>query len=174
MARFFLCLDMYTTKTHLVGQVGSCGNNDPSATRPSSELSTPDSHGREPDTGSGSDGNESVTLDHRGLLTIREVAGVLRVSQSTVRNAIRDGDLPAFRFGARGGSIRVSPAHLDDYIASRSTVKPAKIKTQHRPQATPFKSLDGEKLLAAWRRQGVLGDRPDGGNAPSSESRCDP
>jgi excisionase family DNA binding protein len=99
----------------------------------------------------------------RILLTIRETASLLRVSESTVRNAIRSGQLKAFRFGTRGGSIRIAPADLDDYTASCSTAATPRLpqKSSGRSKGTPFKSLDGAKLLAAWRRQGVFGDQKD-------------
>lgn len=123
------------------------------------------------DTTAGSTNNER----HCDLLTVREAAEVLRVSESTVRNAINAGDLQAFRFGTRGGTIRIATSHLHDYIASRSTATRSKRKTTStRADGTPFKNLNAVKLLAAWRRQGVLGDPPDGHNAPSSESSCGP
>ncbi len=53
------------------------------------------------------------SVQDRSLLTIREAAALLRVSQSTVRNAIRAGQLRAFRFGIRGGGIRIGLADLD-------------------------------------------------------------
>jgi excisionase family DNA binding protein len=103
-----------------------------------------------------------------GFLTIREAAVLLRVSESTVRNAIASGRLRAFRFGARGGSIRIARPDLDDYIAGSAT-KPLKSRT---PASTDsqFKHLNASRLLAAWRRQGVFDDRPDGNRAQSSES----
>ena len=109
-----------------------------------------------------------------GLLTIREAAALLRVSESTIRNAIHNGQLKAFRFGARGGSIRIAPADLEDYTASCAT------DAKHRTTCPTgsgnglFKALDGRKLLAAWRQQGVLDDPPNGNNVPSSESRYAP
>lgn len=109
-----------------------------------------------------------------GLLTIREVAALLRVSESTVRNAIHDGQLKAFRFGARGGSIRIAPVDLEDYTASCATVAKSKTTCPTGSDAGLFKALDGGKLLAAWRQQGVLGDPPSGNNVPSSESRYAP
>jgi excisionase family DNA binding protein len=109
-----------------------------------------------------------------GLLTIREAATFLRVSESTIRNAIRAGRLHAYRFGAKGGSIRIAASDLQAYIASCATVPK---RTQGRPSGASggsFKMLDGGRLLAAWRQQGVLADPPNGCSAPSSESRCAP
>ena len=109
-----------------------------------------------------------------GLLTIREVASLLRVSESTVRNAIRKGQLRAFRFGARRGTIRIGKADFEDYLASCVTEPTPTVKRRSRTAGSPFTALDGGRLLAAWRRQGVLADRPNEGSAPSSESRCGP
>ena len=104
------------------------------------------------------------------LLTIREAAGMLRISDSTVRNAIRSGQLRAFRFGARGGSIRIAPADLQDYIAGCATTKPSCSPEALTTAGGRFKHLNASKLLAAWRQQGVLGAPRDGNNAPSSGS----
>ena len=102
------------------------------------------------------------------FLTIREAAHVLRVSESTIRNAIGSGRLRAFRFGNRGGSIRIAQADLDDYISGAATA-PLVSRTS-APTGRQFKHLDASKLLSAWRRQGVLGAPPDGSNARSSGS----
>ena len=51
------------------------------------------------------------------LLTMKEVAGRLRVSDRTVYAVIRRGELRACRVGR--ASVRVTPAELDRYIASR-------------------------------------------------------
>jgi excisionase family DNA binding protein len=88
-------------------------------------------------------------------LTIREAAGVLRISESTIRNAVSSGRLRAFRFGNRGGSIRIAQADLDDYITGAATA-PLVSRTS-APSGGQFRHLDASKLLAAWRQQGVLG-----------------
>ena len=122
----------------------------------------------------GPDGRLSIGLaaagPATGLLTIREAADVLRVSESTIRNAISSGRLRAFRFGVRGGSIRIGRADLEDYMASCATAaRPAGRSTGHADGGL-FKNLDAGQLLAAWRRQGVLGDQQDEHSAPSSGS----
>ena len=110
------------------------------------------------------------SASHGGLLTIREAAAMLRISESTVRNAIRSGQLRAFRFGTRGGSIRIAPVDLQEYIASCATAKPSCPKVAPTTAGGRFKHLDASKLLSAWRQQGVLGAPQDGNNAPSSGS----
>lgn len=46
-----------------------------------------------------------------GYLTIDGVASFLGVSKNTVRNLIRDGHIPAVRFGER--SVRISVAAIE-------------------------------------------------------------
>ncbi|MCX5584255.1 helix-turn-helix domain-containing protein [Streptomyces erythrochromogenes] len=52
-------------------------------------------------------------------LKAREVAAALRVDVSTVYLAIRQGDLTAYRVGAGRGTIRISRAAFDEYVAER-------------------------------------------------------
>lgn len=104
------------------------------------------------------------------LLTIAEAALLLRIGQSTIRNAIRAGQLRAFRFGTRRGTIRISADDLDEYAAASATEPAKAAKTRPALSAAPFKCLNAGRLLAAWRQQGVLGVPPDDNNAPSSES----
>jgi excisionase family DNA binding protein len=105
-----------------------------------------------------------------GLLTIREAADVLRVSESTIRNAVGSGRLRAFRFGVRGGSIRIGRADLEDYMASCATVGRPAGRAAGRAGGGLFKSLDADRLLAAWRQQGVFDSRQGEHSAPSSGS----
>jgi excisionase family DNA binding protein len=51
--------------------------------------------------------------DGMHLMTVHEVADVLRVSNMTVYRLIKAGDLPAVRVGK---NYRVRSGHLDDYI----------------------------------------------------------
>ena len=50
------------------------------------------------------------------LLTIQEVAGILKCSLKTVQRRIETGELPVIRDGRM---IRVHPADLDRYIRQR-------------------------------------------------------
>ena len=65
--------------------------------------------------GNGRADNSGMTAGDqpRGLLTVRQVARRLAVSEPTTRRLIRAGLLPAVRVG-RG--IRVDEAELEDYI----------------------------------------------------------
>jgi len=55
-----------------------------------------------------------VTAD---LLTVAEVAGLMRVSNMTVYRLIRSGDLPALRVGK---SYRIRRAEVARYLSERS------------------------------------------------------
>ena len=57
----------------------------------------------------------------RPLLTIHEVAGLLKVKESTVRTWIRDGDLRAVKFGREW---RVIQKDLEAYLNAHAN-KPA-------------------------------------------------
>ena len=107
--------------------------------------------------------------------TIKEAAEKLRVSYGTIRGAILAGRLKAYRFGARGGTYRIDPADLEAYRASCMTTKQEPAASKKRAGGgSAFKNLDGERLLDAWRRQGVVVDPPGGRSAPSCGSSCDP
>jgi excisionase family DNA binding protein len=50
------------------------------------------------------------------LLSVRETAAILRVSEKTVRRRIRDGQLRTVRIA---GLLRIEPAVLEDFIRDR-------------------------------------------------------
>jgi excisionase family DNA binding protein len=51
------------------------------------------------------------------LLTVREVADRLKLSEKSVRRRIASGDLPAVRLGgSRGTQLRVDERELDQYV----------------------------------------------------------
>ena len=49
------------------------------------------------------------------LLTLKEVAKAMRVSESTVRRWVRDGSLPACKIGKRG-QVRISKIDLETFL----------------------------------------------------------
>ena len=59
----------------------------------------------------------------RPLLTIHEVAGLLKVKESTVRTWIKDGDLRAVKFGREW---RVIQKDLESYLNDHANRPPAK------------------------------------------------
>lgn len=59
----------------------------------------------------------SATLDER-FLTPREAAKLLRISQRTVYELVKEGRLPAFRVG---GQLRLSVTVLEEWLARNAT-----------------------------------------------------
>ena len=54
----------------------------------------------------------------QNLLTVREVAGVLRLSKSTVKNYILEGKIESIKFGYK--TLRITQGSLDDFIKTHS------------------------------------------------------
>ena len=52
------------------------------------------------------------------LLTIQEVAVIMKVSESTVRRLIKSGHIAAFKVGARG-QLRIKENELELYFESQ-------------------------------------------------------
>ena len=105
--------------------------------------------------------------DHESLLRVNQVARRLNLSLSTVYQLIESGRLPSHNVGMRKG-IRVAESDLLAYVEQCRSVRrqiPATVPTKN---GSPFKHLDADRLLDAWRRQGVHVDRPGAGSAPSS------
>jgi len=109
------------------------------------------------------------------FLTINQAAERLSVAYGTIRNAILAGRLAAYKIM---GTYRIRHEDLDAYVGS--------CRVERGPQAglppaarvkaggAAFTHLDGDRLLDAWRRQGVPAGRPRGRNARSSGSSSDP
>lgn len=55
------------------------------------------------------------------MLTVKEVANKLRVTEATVRNYIRKGEINAIKFGPR--LIRMREEDVNDFIEKRQTAK---------------------------------------------------
>jgi excisionase family DNA binding protein len=58
----------------------------------------------------------SSSVLNRELLTVRQVAAELRLSEKTVRRLIASGELPAFRLGRKGASVRVDRDELEAWL----------------------------------------------------------
>jgi len=54
------------------------------------------------------------------MLTVKEVAALLRVSKMSVHRFIAKGSLPAVRVG---GQFRIEPADVDRYLEVNRTVR---------------------------------------------------
>ena len=58
-----------------------------------------------------------TTVAHeRPLLTIREVASRLSVSESTVRRLIEGDEFPSLQLGRPGGAVRIDEAEFDAWL----------------------------------------------------------
>ena len=90
-----------------------------------------------------------------GFLTVKQVAARLAISYNSVLAAIRNGALPAYRFGPRRGTYRIDPNDLVAYVSASRTVQAHSSPTKSRKTASTFQKLDGQRLLNAWREQGV-------------------
>lgn len=109
------------------------------------------------------------------FLTIPQVAERLCLSEGTVRNEIRAGRLKAYRFR---GAYRIASEDLAGYVESCRFDSAAGVAAPPAPGreagGTPFKHLDGQRSLDAWRRRGVAVDPPNEHKSRSSSSTRDP
>ncbi len=64
------------------------------------------------------------------LLTVPEVAAMLRLSERKVRRLINDGELKGVQLGER--TIRVRPSDLDTFLIEREVPKSAGDHTAHQ------------------------------------------
>ena len=75
--------------------------------------------------------------ERRPLLTVREVADMLRVSPSLIYQLVEAGKLASHRIGKRNGAIRISTTDLDDYLArcrnerQEQTSRPSRPRLKH-------------------------------------------
>jgi excisionase family DNA binding protein len=60
----------------------------------------------------------STTAPDRPLLNVYKASRRLAVSEKTIRRMIRNGELSAFRVG---GSLRLDPQELEDWLNARRT-----------------------------------------------------
>ena len=101
------------------------------------------------------------------LLRVNEVGDRLNLSLSAVYQLIESGRLPSHCVGMRKG-IRVAESDLLAYVEQCRSARRQAPASAPRKNGAPFKHLDAERLLDAWRRQGVRADRPNAGSAQSS------
>ena len=88
------------------------------------------------------------------LRKINQAAELLNVSVSTAYALVESGALPSISVGIKKG-LRVSDEDLDAFIASRRRQKGREPRSPSKGKLNPFKHLDGERIRAAWRDQGV-------------------
>lgn len=63
-----------------------------------------------------------ATTEERLMLSIEEVAERLRVSESTIRNLVREKKLRAYRIGGKRGRLRFTAEDVDRYIERTATM----------------------------------------------------
>ena len=112
-------------------------------------------------------------------LTVKQAACRAGVSSSLIYAWCAGRLLRHYRPGKQGkrGKILIDEADLDAFLAGCAVEPAGQSLTGEpatRPSAEPFKALDSDRLLEAWRQQGVLADRPGAGSARSSGSSCGP
>lgn len=73
------------------------------------------------------------------LLTVREVAGILRVSRSLVYQLVEGGKLACHRIGNRNGAIRISAADVEDYLTQCRNERMEQTPTPPRPRLKHLK-----------------------------------
>ena len=88
-------------------------------------------------------GSTSPAVD--SFMTLRDVAAACQLSETAVRRAISDGELPAIKLRSR---LRIAPADLDAWIASQrhspvGTTAPRRSATaaRHPAPAGSFRAL---------------------------------
>lgn len=128
--------------------VSSCACGSPSGTQSPSEAH--DNH-----SGAGSSWVQPV------FLSVKEAADYLRVSYNSVLGAIKNGSLPAYKVGPRRGTYRIDLAELVAYAESSRTPNTPSRRSGNRKTGSKFKKLDTDRLLKAWKRQGVVQDSPE-------------
>lgn len=100
--------------------------------------------------------------------TIKEVAGILKVSPSTVRRAIKRGDLKATRVGKQG-QVRVAESALARYVADREDDDGSHVSERGNGAvpggggALPSSRGNGQRLNGGTARSsGISGPRGNG------------
>ena len=107
------------------------------------------------------------------LLTAKQVASLLNVSKSLVYRLKDEGVLPFYKVGR--SAVRFIRHDVEEYLTSCQGNKESKGGARRGPpRLRSFKHLDGERLLAAWQRQGVDVSPPGERSAPPSSSSCAP
>lgn len=66
------------------------------------------------------------------LLTIKELAALLRISRAASYALVQSGRLPCVRLGNRGGSIRVLESDVWEYVQRCRTSAPVEVRLRAR------------------------------------------
>jgi len=131
------------------GRVESPGLSFSSVCEPPSERQARIESGHDPN-------RDDATFRGSAFLSVRDVAAYLGVSYNSVLGAIKNGSLPAHRFGPRGGTYRIGVDDLIAYVeASRTGQRPSR-RSGNRKTGSRFTKLNAARLLDAWKSQGVV------------------
>lgn len=117
---------------------------------------------------------ENFCMDQ--MLTVRQAAERLGVSNSLVYLLCRDRFIRHERHGRGRGTIRISSRALDEYrqTSERAADEMLDARQPRLVKGPAFRHLNAERLRESWRQQDVLVPQPDGDSARSSGSSCDP
>ena len=90
------------------------------------------------------------------LLSVEDAAAQLNVSISCVYDLVEQRRLQHVRIGIGRGRIRILPHDLQQFI-KKNTISQQTTRPTRRSASAPsaFTKLDGARLRAAWKEQGV-------------------
>lgn len=108
------------------------------------------------------------------MLTVKQVAALLACSEPNVYDLARSGKLPCVRVGSNGAGIRFRESDVDRFLADGGVKRTREKVAVSSRSFSAVRHYDVASLKAAWLRQGVRVDSPDGYNAPSSLPLSDP
>ena len=99
------------------------------------------------------------------LLTVREVAQILKVSEDTVREHIRSGDLRAVNVatGKKRPRWRIPEGTLRAFISERLNLVPSLRTPPPKPKrGRKVKEEDVDAFIARWRKRLKKAGAPEG------------
>lgn len=79
-------------------------------------------------------------ISERNLLTVKEVAGLLRLSVSETYKLVQSEAITHFRVGPGRGAIRIEPAAVDAFLERRRVGKEVK-EVVRRQAVVPLKHV---------------------------------
>jgi excisionase family DNA binding protein len=90
------------------------------------------------------------------LLTIKEVAGVLRVGRSCIYWLLKEERMHGVRIGFSRGTLRIDQEELHRFIAENTVRRRGRLTSEPRQSApNAFTHLNASRLREAWAEQGV-------------------
>lgn len=91
------------------------------------------------------------------LLTVKEVAQTLSVTETCVYWLLRGKCLRYHRFGLGRGTIRIEDSELENFIRKNTVPRRGKSLTNPRTHApSAFTHLNASRLREAWAGRGVV------------------